>query len=413
MTALVHFPDRAIRTGPLRTQHARVLAALLLATLAMSAHAAPAQDDAASMMAQIEAPQSPVGKDLDPLTLQALMAQLHVPGVSIAVVKDFKIHWAKGYGVADTATGRAVDTGTRFQAASISKPVTALAAMRLVQEHRLNLDADVNSMLKSWQVPKSALTRSQAVTPRSLFSHTSGADDGFGFEGYDPKAPLPSVVQILDGLPPSNMGKVTFARAPFEAYKYSGGGVMIMQLALTELSGRPFSEFMQSTVLAPLQMTDSSFEQPLTASATSHAALAHGSEGRRMAAPWHVYPEQATSNLWTTPSDLAKFIIEVQSALRGPQGRVLDQHTARDMVAPVGVGRYAVGLAIDQRGEGWYFSHNGANWGYRSWLIGHLRKGYGLVIMANGDNGMALMNQIAGRVEKVYKWDSFDKPVSK
>lgn len=326
MTGL-HVPDRAIMIEPLPVQHSRVVAALLLAALAMSAGAVQAQADAASMMARIEAPLSPAGKDLDALTLQALMAQLHVPGVSIAVIKDFKIHWAKGYGVADTATGRPVDTGTRFQAASISKPVTALAAMRLVQEHRLNLDADVNSMLKSWHVPKSELTRSQAVTPRSLFSHTSGADDGFGFEGYDPKAPLPTVVQILDGMPPSNMGKVTFARAPFEAAKYSGGGVMIMQLALTELSGRPFSQFMQSTVL--------------------------------------------------------------------------------------GVGRYAVGLAIDQRGQGWYFSHNGSNGGYRAWLIGHMRKGYGLVVMANGDNGMALMNQIAGRVEKVYNWDAFEKPVSK
>jgi CubicO group peptidase (beta-lactamase class C family) len=306
-----------------------------------------------------------------------------------------------------------VDTETRFQAASISKPVTALAAMRLVQEHRLNLDEDINTILKSWHVPSSGLTRYQAVTPRSLFSHTSGANDGFGFPGYDPMAPLPTVVQILEGHPPSNVGKVVFARAPYEAFKYSGGGVMVMQLALTDLCNCRFAQFMESTVLSPLQMSNSSFELPPTVDDTFDAALAHDERGRRMGPPWHVYPEQATSSLWTTPSDLAKFVIEIQTALRGPRGKVLGQRSASEMITPVGVGRFAIGLAIDQRGEGWYFSHNGSNWGYRAWMIGHVRKGYGVVIMTNGDNGMALMNQIAGRIEKAYNWDSLEKPIFK
>lgn len=333
------------------------------------------------------------------------MERLHVPGLSIAVVKDFKIHWARAYGVADAETGRSVTTETRFQAASISKPVTALAAMRLVQDRRLSLDADVNTILKSWRVPSSELTRNQPVTPRSLFSHTSGADDGFGFPGYAPDAPLPTLVQILGGHSPSNVGKVVFARAPFEASKYSGGGWVIMQLALTELSGRPFAQFMQSTALAPLQMSNSSFEQPATVDNAFNAALAHDEQGHRMGPPWHVHPELAAAGLWTTPSDLAKFIIEMQSALRGPNGKVLNQRSAREMVSPVGIGRYAVGLAIDRRGEGWHFSHNGSNWGYRAWMSGHVRKGYGVVIMTNGDNGMPLMNQVADRIAKAYSWD--------
>jgi CubicO group peptidase (beta-lactamase class C family) len=382
-----------------------------LAISAIATSAAQAQNDVESFIARIENPQSPSHTDLDSLGLQALMERLHVPGVSIAVVKDFKIHWAKAYGVADMETGRLLDTGTRFQSASISKPVTAMAAMRLVQEHRLNLDADVNTMLKSWHVPRSELTRNQPVTPRSLLSHTSGANDGFGFPGYDPKAALPTVLQILEGLPPSNVGKVTFARAPFEASKYSGGGVMIMQLALTELSGRPFAQFMQSTVLAPLQMSNSSFEQPLAVNDTSRAALAHDQQGHRMGPPWRIHPEQATSGLWTTPSDLAKFIIEIQTALRGPNGKVLDQRNAKEMISPVGVGRFAIGVAIDQRGDGWYFTHSGSNWGYRAWMSGHVRKGYGVVIMANSDNGMALMNQIADRIEKAYNWDSLRAPI--
>lgn len=254
-----------------RKRAAHSFALLLLAISAASMNAAQAQDDVDSMIARIEAPQSPQSENFSSLSLQALMERLHVPGVSIAVVKDFKIHWAKAYGVADAETGRLLDTNSRFQAASISKPVTALAAMRLVQDRRLTLDADINTIIKSWRVPSSELTRSQPVTPRSLFSHTSGADDGFGFPGYDPKTPLPTVVQILKGHPLSNVGKVVFVRAPFEAFKYSGGGLNIMQLALTELSGRPFAQFMQSAVLAPLQMSNSTFEHPSTLIQTSHA----------------------------------------------------------------------------------------------------------------------------------------------
>ncbi|MDH4066581.1 MAG: beta-lactamase family protein, partial [Acidobacteriota bacterium] len=278
------------------------LAVLLTGTGTSRPHA---QSDTAALIARIEAPQLPDRQGFDSLTLLQLMQRLHVPAVSIAVVKDFQVHWAKAYGVADVVTKRPAETSTRFQAASISKPVTAMAAMRLAQEKRLDLDTDVNTILESWHVPESSLTHMQPVTPRSLFSHTSGADDGFGFPGYDPATPMPTIVQILNGESPSNVGQVLFARPPFRGYKYSGGGVTIMQLALADLTGRPFAELMQATVLGPLQMTNSSYVQPATPDVTAQAARAHDAQGRAMEAPWHVYPEQAAAGLWTTPSDLA------------------------------------------------------------------------------------------------------------
>jgi CubicO group peptidase (beta-lactamase class C family) len=390
-------------------RNARFSAPALLMILWLAAAPSEAQDDAGAMIARIEAPQPGRTGELDSLSLPALMARLHVPGFSIAVVKDFKIHWAKAYGVADVETGRPLDVDSRFQAASISKPVTAMAAMRLVQDHQLSLDADINTIVKSWRVPDSGWTRDQAVTPRSLFSHTSGADDGFGFPGYEPAAALPTIRQVLEGESPSNVGKVHFARAPYQAYKYSGGGVLVMQLALTDLSGRPFAPFMQSTILGPLQMSHSSFEPPPTPGDSANVALAHDESGRRMGPPWHVYPEQAAAGLWTTPSDLAKFMIELQTALRG-RGKVLDQQTANEMITPAGVGPVAVGVFIGQRGDGWYFTHSGSNWGYRAWLMGHLRKGYGIVMMVNSDNGMALLNQVGDRVERAYQWDSLQQP---
>lgn len=365
----------------------------------------------AELIRRIEAPQVPNRQGLDGLTLQEIMAKLHIPGVSVAVIRDFKVQWTKGYGVADVKTGRPVEVDTLFQAASISKPTFAMAALKYVQDGRFSLDEDANKLLKSWDVPESEFTRQQPVTPRSLFSHTSGADDGFGFPGYAPGVPMPTVVQILNGEKPSNVGPVKFVRVPYQGYKYSGGGIEIMQLALTELSGKPFAEMMQSTLLGPLGMSNSTYQQPLPEKMAGRAAHAHGEKGEALDAPWHVYPEQAAAGLWTTPSDLAQVAIELQRALQGPAGKVLNEATAREMIAPTGAGPFAVGFQIEQKGQGWYFSHSGGNWGFRCHLVAHVRKGYGVVIMTNSDSGGGIIDEIEARVAAAYGWDTLDKPI--
>jgi CubicO group peptidase (beta-lactamase class C family) len=389
----------------------RACFAILVMVLGFPASSWGQDGDVASLIARIEGAQTPNRQGFDGLTLQQLMQRFRVPAVSIAVIKDFKIHWAKAYGVADVESGQAADTGTAFQAASISKPVFAMAVVKLAQDGRLSLDADVNTYLRSWRVPASQHTREQPVTLRSLLSHTSGADDGFGFPGYEPAAPRPTLVQILNGESPSNVGPVRFARAPYAGAKYSGGGLTLAQLAVMDVTGRPFAEIMRDVVLAPSGMSNSSFEQPMSETFARRAARAHNGAGRRMGAPWHVYPEQAAAGLWTTPSDLARFAIEVQRANRGPKGAVLTQVSAREMLAPVGVGGFAVGLGLAQRGEGWYFSHGGSNWGFRGNLLAHVRKGYGVVIMTNGDAGVPVINEIEARVAAAYNWDSLDKPI--
>ncbi|MGE0362002.1 MAG: serine hydrolase domain-containing protein [Vicinamibacterales bacterium] len=384
--------------------------ALALPVLAATLAAQPLPD-AAPLIARIEAPQVPNRQGLDGLTLEQVMQRFRVPGVSVAVINDFRIHWAKGYGVADAGTGRPVRPDTPFQAASISKPVTAMAAMRLIADGRFGLDDDVNLRLRSWRVKAPEGSTWPAVTPRSLMSHTSGADDGFGFPGYDPAAPRPTVTQILDGVAPSNVGKVLFARPPYAAYKYSGGGVTVMQQLLTDVTGEPFAALLRSRVLAPLEMGDSTFEQPPPDAWAARLAHAHNGQGAPGSVPWHVYPEQAAAGLWTTASDLARFAIEVQTAVRGPKGTVLTQGSAREMTAPVGTGPYAVGLGVEQRGEGWYFGHGGSNWGFRCSLLAHVRKGYGVVVMTNGDAGGPVITEIEARVAAAYGWDSLDKPL--
>jgi CubicO group peptidase (beta-lactamase class C family) len=383
-----------------------VIFALVAAPVFFAANELPA-----AMMSRIEGAQSPNRQGLDALTLEQVMERFHVPGVSVAVISDFNVQWAKGYGVADVDSGMRVDADTLFQAASISKPVTAMAAMRAVQEGRFSLDDDINAILTSWKLPESEFTRGHPVTPRALMSHTSGLGDGFGFPGYHPSAPRPTLVEILNGSKPSNVGPVFMERPPFTAEKYSGGGVTLMQLALTDAIGKPFPEILQTWVLGPIGMTSSAYEQPLSAARDRHAARAHSGGGRAMDTKWHVYPELAAAGLWTTPTDLARFAIEIQKAALGRSSRVLTQSTVREMLTPVGVGDYAVGLAIAKKGQGWYFAHGGSNWGFQCDLLAHRLKGYGVVVMTNGDSGRPVINEIEARVAAAYGWDSLDKPV--
>ena len=372
-----------------------ILAALALRVPAQSPQTSPA----------------PGGRVSDAAVVQALLKQHKVPGVSIAIIKDFKIAATYVYGVADAATGAPVTADTLFQAASISKPVAAMASLKAVQNGLFTLDQDVNTILKSWKLPDSPFMRDRPVTPRSLMSHTSGTGDGFGFPGYAPGAPLPTVSQILDGTPPSNLRKVRLERPPFKGYKYSGGAVMIEQLALTDAVGKPLTEIARDWVLNPIGMTNSTYEQPLPAARERQAARAHDRSGARMGDPFHVYPEQAAAGLWTTPTDLAKFAIEVQLAVIGKSSRVLNQATAREMITPVGVGPYAVGFGMQKEGEGWYFGHGGSNWGFQCDLIAHRLHGYGYAIMTNGDNGGALIGDLRRMIQREYEWDALDQPI--
>ena len=370
-----------------------------------------AQSTVDQYVAAIEGPQSGREGDLVSLPLEAAMQKLGVPGLTVAVIRDFALHWTRGYGVADVVNGSRTTPDTLFQAASISKPVAAMAVLRAVQDGRLDLDTDVNRWLTSWKVPSSQHTAEQPVTLRGLLSHTSGTDDGFGFPGYSPGTPVPTLVQILNGEAPSNVKAVLLGRKPLTAHKYSGGGITLVQLLMTDVFKRPFPDLMHDWVLQPIGMVHSAYEQPLSRERDTRAARAHDRNGHARDAKWHVYPELAAAGLWTTSSDLARFGIELQKSLQGKSNRVLSRAIASEMATPVGVGPFAIGLQIVKNGEGWYLQHSGSNWGFQCLLVVHKLKGYGFAAMTNADGGGRLVAELRQRIAAAYKWDALDQPL--
>ena len=349
------------------------------------------------------------GRPVPAMSLAARMAALKIPGVSIAVINDGAVEWAKGYGVAEAGTTTPVTPHTLFQAASISKPVAALAALRLVEQGKLALDEDVNLKLRSWKVPESDLTKSEKVTLRRLLSHTAGLTVS-GFGGYRAGAPVPTLVQVLDGEKPANSAPIRVNVMPGTIWRYSGGGFTVAQQLMIDVSGRPFPELLADLVLKPVGMEDSTYEQPLPEARRGQAAGGHTSDGALLPGRFHTYPEMAAAGLWTTPTDLAKFLLEVRRALEG-RSPVLSQALAREMTSAVKPG-YGLGLSLSGTGPAASFGHGGSNEGFRCDMRIFPESGRGAVIMTNGDRGGFVAGEILRAVAREYDWPAFS-PVEK
>jgi CubicO group peptidase (beta-lactamase class C family) len=341
-------------------------------------------------------------------TLLERMATLRVPGVSIAVIRNGQIEWARGFGVT-AAGGAAITPDTLFQAASISKPVTALAVLRLVESGKIQLDADVNQYLKTWKLPENEFTANAKVTLRGLLSHTAGVTV-HGFPGYAPNAPAATVEQILNGQPPANTPRIFVDTTPGSLWRYSGGGYVVAQQLAEDVTSKPFAQLMRESVLAPIGMTRSTFEQPLPANRLREIAAPHRAQGQLQAEGPHTYPEMAPAGLWTTPSDLARFAIEIQRALAG-NSTVLSASMARQMLTPIR-NNYGMGPGTGGRPDRPYFTHGGSNAGYQCLLVAY-NNGDGVVVMTNGDNGGQLAAEIVRTIAFDYKWPDFAPVVRK
>jgi CubicO group peptidase (beta-lactamase class C family) len=332
------------------------------------------------------------------------MMHYGVPGMSIAIIDDFKVAWTKSYGVMDSTTSRPVTDSTLFQAASISKPVFTRAVLRLAELGEVKLDEDVNARLTSWKVPENAFTGTEKVTLRRLLSHSAGLTVS-GFPGYSADAPVPALVQILNGQKPANTAAIRADVVPGTIWRYAGGGYTVMQQLLMDVTSRPFPPLLAELVLQPIGMTESTYEQPLPEARRAAAASGHRTDGSLLPGRYHTYPEMAAAGLWTTPTDLARFLIEIQQALQG-RSKILTPGMARQMVT-VQKGGYGLGLGLEGSGPSATFGHGGSNAGFKCQMTAFVEGGRGAIIMTNGDQGGRLGGEILRAVAAEYDWPSF------
>lgn len=345
-------------------------------------------------------------------TLAEHMAELQVPGLSVVVFENYEIVWAATYGVTDAETKDPVTDTTLFQAGSISKSVNALAIMLTAAEGKFELDAPINDILSSWKLPENDLTKKSPVTLRRLLSHNAGTTV-HGFPGYAVDAPLPTTAQVLDGAEPTNTPPVRVDVEPGTIVRYSGGGTTITQLALVDTIGKPYPEILQEKVLGPLGMSHSTYEQPLPTDRVAQAAAGHRGDGSVVAGKHHIYPEMAAAGLWTTPTDLATFLIEVTRA-RANESKHITQAMAKEMTTPVTPEDQAgLGFFMAERNGAMMFGHGGADHGFQANAAASLDGGYGYVVMANSDNGFALFPAIDRTIFAAMGWPGGEKPLTR
>ena len=387
----------------------RLVAAAVLVGGCGKAAAPPVVDRTAEAIGAVAAGLRPAvavqGAPSASYALAERLAHYRVPGVSVAVVDSGRIVWARGFGVKEAGTADSVVPGTIFQAASISKPVAATAMLRLVEEGKLSLDSAVNVYLKSWKLPDNKFTAKQAVTLRRIVSHSAGLTV-HGFPGYQAGDSLPTVPEILDGKKPANTGPVRVDVEPGKMMRYAGGGTTVMQLALTDVTGETFPDLMKRLVIDPIGMRSSTYEQPLSASRGAEAAAAHETDGTMTPGRAHTYPEMAAAGLWTTPTDLLKWAIEIAAARAGTSSKILSKAMATEMLtvqkAPVGLGPFLGGA-----GRGFHFGHGGSNKGFRSELIYFPESGQGAAVMTNGEQGSGLAQEILYSIAAHYRWPEY------
>ena len=344
-------------------------------------------------------------------TLQQRMAYFHINGVSIAVVHNYKIEWARGYGWADSAEQRPVTPQTLFQAASISKSLNGVGVVRLAQEGKLDLYTDINTYLTGWKFPYDSLSKGKKITIANLLSHT-GALTVHGFPGYAAGDSLPSVEQILDGKRPANSPAIRSMYEPGLRSEYSGGGITISQLIVMDITHEPYDKYMHDDVLMPMGMTSSFYTQPAPAAKRPLLATGYRPDGQPIEGKYHTYPEEAAAGLWTNPVDLCKYVIETELSYEGKSAKVLDQKYTRLRLTPYIDKSAALGVFIDDRDGARYFQHNGANEGFRAQYFGLIDGGEGVAVMVNSDNG-AIIPELINSVAAVYNWKGFQQPQTK
>lgn len=342
-------------------------------------------------------------------TLAERSAHHGCPGVGIAVMEGGRIAWSTGWGVLEHGRPAAVDAQTLFAGASISKPVTAMLALQLVDQGLLELDADINGRLTRWQLPDNEHTAGAPVTLRWLLSHKAGTTV-HGFGGEAPGTPSPSVIDVLEGRPPATTPPVRVDKRPGGAMRYSGGGTMIVQLLIEEASGEDFATLAASRIFEPLGMARTSFVQPLPEALRANAASGHEAGLRVVPGRWVSTPQLAAGGLWTTAEDYARFMLAARAAWRGEPGALINQALAAQMMTAQPESTFGLGWEVFHDGAQKRFGHGGSSAGYQCESTCFLESGDGAVVMTNAESGLLLYWEVFAAIAQVQGWRGFLMP---
>lgn len=373
---------------------------LSLIVLSNCQQATPNEDQILAVENGLKALEPAPGTEDNLYTIEERMQYYKVPGASVAVIDKGKLAWAKGYGIANTQTGSLVNTETLFQAASISKPLAAMGALALVDQGLLELDEDVNEKLKTWKIPENAFTVDEKVSLRRLLTHTAGLTV-HGFPGYPAGRTLPDTKAVLLGQ--GNTPTVEADTLPGSLWRYSGGGYTVVQQLLEDETGLAVEDYLENTVLKPLGMEHSTYINPLPETMHDQASAAYNKSGELIEGFWHNYPEKTAAGLWTTPTDLALYLMSVQKAVAGAKHPVLSSTMIEAMLQP-DQNNWGLGPALTGEGALIKFGHGGKNEGYTNHMTAYIHEGKGIVVMTSADNGLGLIREIMRTVSRVYKW---------
>lgn len=340
------------------------------------------------------------GRPFEHWTIQERMRYYHVPGVQIAVIDHGRIAWSGSYGVTRAGSPQGVDENTVFQAASVSKVITALTVLSLVDRGSLNLEMPVAPLLKTWHLPDSP----KPVTLRELLSHNAAINWPAGESALLPSQPIPSNLDRLLGRSPALNRPVVVDGVPGSGFRYSNGGYLILGQIVTDVTGSDFSKSAYLLVLKPLQMSRSTFDVMLAPNVDSNLAYGHANDGTEEPEGWRIVG-MAEGGLWSTAHDLANVVLAIQKSRAGKNG-FLSPELAGQMLTLQNQ-RWGLGVGIGGIGTDTHFEHDGSTPGYKSTLFGYSDRGQGVAILTNGDRGGELIEELEYSVAAAYGWPDF------
>ncbi|MCB2229825.1 class A beta-lactamase-related serine hydrolase [bacterium] len=339
-----------------------------------------------------------------PYNLQDRMAHYNMPGVSVAVIVDYDVKWVKHYGYRDAELREPITDSTIFCVGSLSKAVAAATILHLVEEGTVALDDDVNRYLKSWRVPENEFTRNTRVTIGRLMNHSAGFGTTPGHSFVPDK--MPSLIDYLNATPPLNVPPARIEYEPGTAFRYANAGFAILQILAEDVTGMRYNDFAREVLLGPLGMTYSTFEQPLSSEKELYASAGHKSNGRVQEIKRYATPAVTAGGLWSTAVEYARFVIEIQRALKGESDLIMSKELARLMTSPHEAKEYGYGVFMRYTDSVTYFGHIGDFRGFVAGFLAHPTDGYGVVVMTNNNNGIGLVREITSAVAMVYRWES-------